>query len=309
VTISVLLDAGAGKEWKYIDHRGNILNRSEGLAAASFVMFRNGLFSSDVSIPHRVNAAGLKAFTLEQFSQGFQISETNTMVGLKDRYHLLKKLGKALEVAPQYFGQEVCRPGNMVDYVLKHTDKKTRKVSIKVIWQAVIEGFELIWPEHASGVRRGDVWAYSPLKRVGQPASDMVPFHKLSQWLTYSLLEPFESLGLEITDTHLLTGLAEYRNGGLFIDFGVLRPRSDTAEKLEYDVGAELMVELRALTVALLDVVAQEMRKKLNKSEKELGLAKVLQGGTWAAGRAIAAIKRPDSKAAPIRVRSNGTVF
>jgi len=135
----------------------------------------------------------------------------------------------------------------------------------------------------------------------------MVPFHKLSQWLTYSLLEPFEELGFEITDTHLLTGLAEYRNGGLFIDFDVLRPRTETV--LEYDVGSELMVELRALTVSLLDLVGAELRKKLGKTEDELPLAKVLQGGTWAAGRAIAAIKRPDTKAAPIRVRSNGTVF
>jgi len=135
----------------------------------------------------------------------------------------------------------------------------------------------------------------------------MVPFHKLSQWLTYSLLEPFEGLGIEVTETHLLTGLAEYRNGGLFIDFDVLRPRVDPV--LEYDVGSELMVELRALTVALLDLVGVEIRKKLRQTEAQLPLAKVLQGGTWAAGRAIAAIKRPDTKAAPIRVRSNGTVF
>jgi len=307
VTVSVLLDAGAGADWKYIDHHGDILNRSEGLAAGSFAMFRNGLFSSDVSLPHRVNAAGLKSLTLDQFRQGFQVSESNEMVGLKDRLQLLKRLGKALESSPQFFGKEVRRPGNIVDYVLKHV--KDNKVSIKVVWKAVIEGFEAIWPEHASGVRRGDVWAYSPLKQVGKPASDMVPFHKLSQWLTYSLLEPFEEYGIQFTELNLLTGLAEYRNGGLFIDFGVLRPRSENADKMEYDVGAELMVELRALTVSLLDLVAVEMRKKLKKTEAELPLAKVLQGGTWAAGRAIAAKKRPDTKAAPIRVRSNGTVF
>ena len=47
---------------------------------------------------------------------------------------------------------------------------------------------------------------------------------KLSQWLTYSLLEPFEWAGVR-------DGLgradrpAEYRNGGLLLDTGVLRPR------------------------------------------------------------------------------------
>jgi len=307
VTVSVLLDAGAGKEWKYVDHKGNILNRSEGLAAATFTMFRNGLFSSDISVPHRVNSSGLKALSLDHFSQGFQVSDSNEMVGVKDRFHLLKRLAKSLDSSPEFFGKEVCRPGNIVDYVLKHV--KDGKVSINVAWKAVIEGFEPIWPEHASGVRRGDVWAYSGLKEIGQPASDLVPFHKLSQWLTYSLLEPFEELGIQFTDLHLLTGLAEYRNGGLFIDIGVLRCRSEHADKMEYDVGAELMVELRALTVCLIDLVALEVRKKLGLTEAQLGLAKVLQGGTWAAGRAIAAEKRPDTKAAPIRVRSNGTVF
>jgi len=276
VTVSVLLDAGTGKNWKYIDHHGHVLNRSEGLAAATFTMFRNGLFSSDVSVPHRVNAAGLKALTYDQFRQGFQENETNEIIGLKDRFQLLKRLGKALESNADFFGKEVRRPGNLVNYVLKHV--KDQKVSVKVAWKCVIEGLESIWPEHASGVRRGDVWAYSPLKQVGQPASDMVPFHKLSQWLTYSLLEPFEEYGIQFTDLNLLTGLPEYRNGGLFIDLGVLRTRAENAESMEYDVGAELMVELRALTVCLLDVVAEAMRKKLGKTEAELPLAKVLQG-------------------------------
>ena len=51
-----------------------------------------------------------------------------------------------------------------------------------------------------------------------------VPFHKLSQWLTYSLLEPFmETLHLTFDGLELLTGLAEYRNGGLFVDFGSVK--------------------------------------------------------------------------------------
>jgi len=103
VTVSVLLDAGTGKNWKYIDHHGHVLNRSEGLAAATFTMFRNGLFSSDVSVPHRVNAAGLKALTYDQFRQGFQENETNEIIGLKDRFQLLKRLGKALESNADFF--------------------------------------------------------------------------------------------------------------------------------------------------------------------------------------------------------------
>jgi hypothetical protein len=205
----------------------------------------------------------------------------------------------------EYFGKELCRPGNMVDYVMKHVVDK--KVSISVLWTAVIYGYESIWPKNMAGVRRGDVWVYNPMKQIGHPGSDLIPFHKLSQWLTYSLLEPFESLGVKFTDMHLMTGLAEYRNGGLFVDMGVLQAKNPMSGHA-YDTGSELVVEWRALTVCLLDKVAEEVRKKKGMTKEELPLAKVLQGGTWAAGRAIAAEKRSD-KSSPIAVRLDGTVF
>jgi len=303
--ISVLLDAGAGSTWKYIDSKGQSQTRSEGLAIASYDMFCDGIFSSDVCVPHRVNSVGLKNLALKTLQKGFQVHpENNPVVGLEGRHGLLKRLGEALEKNPEFFGKEVCRPGNMVDYVLAHV--KDKRVSIKVLWKAVIEGFESIWPRNLSGVRRGDVWTYSPLLKIGVPASDMIPFHKLSQWLTYSLLEPIESLGIKFDDMDLLTGLAEYRNGGLFVDMGVLTPKFNVKKK--FDTGSELIVEWRALTLCLLDELAVRFRKKLNKTKEELPLAKILQGGTWTAGRLIAAKKRED-KSPPIDVISNGTVF
>jgi hypothetical protein len=41
---------------------------------------------------------------------------------------------------------------------------------------------------------------------------------------------------------------------------------------------------------------------------QDLPLAKVLQGGTWAAGRQIAADRRPQGRP-PIQIISDGTVF
>ena len=52
--------------------------------------------------------------------------------------------------------------------------------------------------------------------------SGLVPLHKLSQWLAYSLIEPLQQAGFTVADIDGLTGLAEYRNGGLFLDTGVL---------------------------------------------------------------------------------------
>jgi hypothetical protein len=135
-----------------------------------------------------------------------------------------------------------------------------------------------------------------------------VPLHKLSQWLTYSLIEPLQAAGFTVTDLDGLTGLAEYRNGGLFVDSGVLALRDPNQAAREHDVGAALIVEWRALTVALLDRLASAIRAKLKMDAATLPLAKILEGGTWAAGRAIAQKRRADGSP-PIKVVSDGTVF
>jgi len=122
VTISVFMDAGAGPAWHYIDEAGQRQERSEGLAIASKDMFKDGLFSSDEALPHRVNSIGLKRLTLQQVKKGFQVSEHNPMVGLEGRYGLLQSLAKSLQDHPEYFGAEVHRPGHIVDYVLKYVE-------------------------------------------------------------------------------------------------------------------------------------------------------------------------------------------
>jgi len=308
VTVSVLLDAGSGPVWKYVDTDGSTSSRSEGIAHATLDMFKDGKFSSDIAMPHRCNSFGLKNLVFNDFSHGFQVSTSNPMTGLEGRFKILRRLGRALEAHPEFFGHELPRPGNVIDYVLEHVNKDTHEVSIRVLWRAVIEGLEGIWPNTHTGIRRGDIWAYHALKQPGKVGSDLVPFHKLSQWLTLSLLEPIEHLGVKFTEMHLLTGLAEYRNGGLFVDTGVLSLLKEEAKDMMFDVGAELIVEWRALTICLLDVLAERVRRLLNMTPEQLPLTKILQGGTWAAGRVAAAQKRAGGTP-PINIRSDGSVF
>jgi hypothetical protein len=135
-----------------------------------------------------------------------------------------------------------------------------------------------------------------------------VPLHKLSQWLAYSLIEPLQTAGIDVTDIDGLTGLAEYRNGGLFVDGGVLKFRDPADATREHDVSSPLVVEWRALTVALLDRVAGGLRQRLKLDATSLPLAKVLEGGTWAAGRILARERREDHSP-PVKVISDGTVF
>ena len=105
-----------------------------------------------------------------------------------------------------------------------------------------------------------------------------------------------------------LTGLPEYRNGGLLIDTELLQIKNKNLLLQPQDPGSEAIVEWRALTVALLDELAELIRKQLHKDATSLPLAKILQGGTWEAGRRIAKKTRAQGTP-PIQIISDGTVF
>ena len=309
-TVSVLLDAGAGPKWKYVcPWDGTVSNRSEGLAQASLDMFSDGCFSSDPALKCRVNSVGLANLKLDTLKRGFQVHGDNTVTGLEGRLGLLHRLASALEENPEFFGpMEIFRPGNVVDYVLKNSGKDG-KVSVNVLWTALIRGYMNIWPSSVSkNFRRGDMWVHSKIKNPSVPGSDVVPFHKLTQWLCYSLIEVIESsgLGIKFTDVDQMTALAEYRNGGLLVDLGVLRLRDVRMQTFGVHVGSELVVEWRALTIILMDKIAAALREKFGKPD--MPLTQILEGGTWRAGRKIAFALRSDGSP-PIVVDSDGTVF
>jgi len=307
VMISVLLDAGAGQNWRYISADGSALSASEGLARASLDLFLDGTFSSDSAIKARVNSLALKQVTEESLARGFQVSRANPLVGLAGRTRLLRSLGEALEKSPQYFGEELCRPGNLVDLLLSRAEGN--KVGLEHLWQVCSDGLYSIWPLQPNGILRGDVWAHSKLQVSGKPGSDLVPFHKLTQWLIYSIVDALNvTVGLEVTGLDLLTGLPEYRNGGLFVDTGVLVLKDPSWQSQEVNVGTELVVEWRALTVILLDKLKEDLKKRLHLAAQDLPMGAVLEGGSWHAGRQLAKSMRVDGSA-PIRIRLDGTVF
>jgi hypothetical protein len=153
------------------------------------------------------------------------------------------------------------------------------------------------------GVPLGDCGRHGAVSGDG-----FVPFHKLSQWLVYSLIEPLVAAGFSVTEIGGLTGLAEYRNGGLLIDGGVIVPRDPGLATCPLDPFGEAVVEWRALTVAVLDRVAERVRGLLGVDAASFPLAKVLEGGSWAAGREIAAERRPDG-GPPLKIVSDGTLF
>jgi len=240
-------------------------------------------------------------------------------------------------------------------------------VPLPVLWNVLMTGLAPIWPANRTainGVSLGDAW---PCQAMPQPGASpkvsafpnssyaaawesILPFHKLTQWLTYSLMQPMQQLlKMHFAGTELLTGLPEYRNGGLFVDMGVLNLRKDDLERglQNYNewvqrTGAEgvevapmfepsddVIVEWRGVTVGFLDMLCVEVNKALKPElgGNELTLAQLLEAGSWRVsfippnniprnstnsfqgGREIAEINRPNTKEPPILIESDGTVF
>ena len=286
--------------------------RSEGLGVASFRAFMEGLFSAQADDRYRADAATLKLFDATTLRSVFQVSNRNPMVGLEGRAGLIARLGSALaEDAHRHGGS--ARPCRVVERVTQ--DFTRREVDAAELLRELLRAFAPIWTSGSSvrGLVAGDVW---PHRWAGGDTGDgrsdplttgWVPFHKLSQWLAYSLLEPLQWAGITVTGLDALTGLPEYRNGGLLLDAGVIVPRAPRDLEQPRKPGDELVIEWRALTVTLLDELAERVRERLGKTAAELPLACVLEGGTWSAGREIAAERR--GGAPPLQIDSDGTVF
>jgi len=290
---SVLLDAGAGARWSYVEREtGGRYARSEGLGVASFRAFMAGTFSSTPGDPCRVDARSLAAIDGTALARVFQAGDANPLVGLDGRAALLRRLAAAVGDRPS---------SPFVPLLDRHGD-----VAASEILAVLLERTGTIWPNGLvlEGVSLGDVWPHPQAGGRGASAG-YVPFHKLSQWLAYSLFEPFERAGRRVVERDALTALPEYRNGGLLLDTGVLALRDPADATRRHAVGSELVVEWRALTVALADELAGHVRSRLGRPD--LPLACILEGGTWAAGRETAARLRGGEP--PLSIESDGTVF
>lgn len=170
-----------------------------------------------------------------------------------------------------------------------------------------MDGLAPIWPDtrtQVDGISIGDAWPCSSMPSDPRnPCANIVPFHKLTQWLCYSLMVPMTKLmHVHFAGVELLTGLPEYRNGGLLIDTGLLTLKPEDAKRglHQYQVNAmkegqpnvevvplfaaddDLIVEWRALTVGFLDELLVEVNSLLGlRNNDKLNLAQMLEAGTW----------------------------
>lgn len=335
LVIACLMDMKPCQTYCYTEHStGRVFKRKDGIAIAMLDLFLSGAFSTDPSIPHRVDSEGLVNFSLETLRNGLQFNENNSFVGIEERLEILNHLGHVLNTRKDYFGNENQRPGNMMDYLLSHPSTiKTKKgplISIETIWPVVQEMGELWSAEEGIGGTPGlgDVW---PCPAISNNKDDnLVSFHKLSQWIIYSIIEPMEKLlGATIEGDDLLTPLPDYCNGGFLIDTGFLtlkpvdndrgiknyhansllpyQPKVEVAPM--FDMSDPVVTEWRALTVAYLDLVCERVRQSFGLSKKLLSLSQLVQGGTWSAGRELAEISRPNTHEPPIVIKIDKRVI
>lgn len=286
-------------------------SRSEGLGVATFRAFVGGAFSSEAADPLRADAAVLKQVDAATLRAVFQAGASNPLPGLEGRAGLISRLGEALQAESARDHTEP-RPALVFDR-LTDGGKRT-SVSASELLMALLRTLAPVWRSGSvvMGIPAGDVWPHRWAGGdTGEGGSDRasagwVPLHRLAQWLAYSLIEPLQWAGVAVIGLESLTGLAEFRNGGLLLDTGVIAPRSNRDLERRWKPADELVVEWRALTVTLLDELAVLLRQRLHASAEQLPLACVLEG-TWAAGRELALELR--GGAPPINVESDGALL
>ena len=197
------------------------------------------------------------------------------------------------------------------DYLLSHPSTLASSIPIvplPTLWDVLMDGLSPIWPSSRvsiGGVSLGDAWPLSSMPQTPQSQAweRIVPFHKLTQWLAYSLMAPMNKLlHIHFAGSDLLTGLPEYRNGGLFVDTGLLTLKENDKQRglQAYKENAtikgqpsmevvplfaaddDVIVEWRAVTVGFLDAILEEVNAQLGLFAKDgLTLAQLLEAGTW----------------------------
>ena len=191
-------------------------------------------------------------------------------------------------------------------------------VVLPVLWNILMTGLSSVWPVSRTainGVPLGDAWPCSAMPQSGgspisafpsshAPWEAILPLHKLTQYLTYSLMQPMQSLlKIHFAGAELLTGLPDYRNGGLFVDLGVLSLKKHDMERglhyyTEYikrtglkgvevapafEPNDDVVVEWRGVTVGLLDRLLIDVNRALGNELHggEMTMAQLLEAGSW----------------------------
>ncbi len=269
---------------------------------ASLRAMQEGLFSADPRKPWRADAAALASLSAARLGEAFQHGPQNP---------LARAGGQGLAAAPPRRRRRgparTCsarRPGSAIS-----TISGSRSATIcraPEMLRLLLHAFGPIWPGRLllGGVPLGDCGRHRAVPGDGIRA--------------VSQAQPMARLFADRAARRCRVHRHRHRRAdrprripqrrSVHRHRGHRRRATPSCRADALDPFAEEIVEWRALTIALLDRLAEQVRQLLGVAPSAFPLARVLEGGSWAAGREIAAERRPDG-APPLLIASDGTVF
>jgi hypothetical protein len=272
-------------DWRYEDRMTEtVVTGTHASALAAFHMFASGSFSSEMSDAYRVDAEALVRMDLVELAAGLQWDDVEEADYLKAMQRHLKRLGEALALRPDLFGEgEATRPGLLAVQLARDCDGA---IDAGQVLDRILEALAPVWE---GGATSGDIWLGDSFVHSGLPGNDIhavVPFHLAAQQMVYSLVEPFAWAGFEVAGLDKLTGPADLAHAALFVHSGVLtiRGKGDT---LSPEAVRDRMIEIRALTLALTDRLAERLASGLGMTLDQVPFTCLLEGGTSRAGNRL----------------------
>ena len=129
--VSVLLDAGAGPDWRYVEAATRTaLHPLRGPGRGELArLHRRAVLQRPGRIRCRSTPPACAAWTPTGWPTAFQVGPSNPLVGLDGRVQLLRRLGEALAAQPEVFGTHG-RPGGLFDVlVARHAGLRWRRTT------------------------------------------------------------------------------------------------------------------------------------------------------------------------------------
>ena len=199
--VSVLLDAGAGPDWFYLEAAsGERFARSEGLAVASFDMFAAGLFSARPGEPLRADASRARVPAGGRGCGRLSGRRAESDGRPRRPGRPAPAAGPGRRGDPGRVRPRTTRRGRAVCSTTSPRRSRAASCRAEAILSALLEHLGPIWPGRIAlgGVDLGDTWRHPGLV-TEDATTGLLPFHKLSQWLAYSLIEPLQAAGVGVS--------------------------------------------------------------------------------------------------------------
>ncbi|WP_321499540.1 DUF1688 family protein [Breoghania sp.] len=268
---------------------------ADGLAIASLSMIASGLFSGQPLDPLRADAGQLVRVSEDEIAAGLQIDPDNPAMDCAPLARVLRRLGEAVGLRDDVFAQkDDPRPGGVFDLLFE--EGLEGALGASRVMELLCDGLAIVQVGGPAlgGIPLGDTATHPSLRGEGieEGTETFMPFHARLQRLVPDLVEPLVWAGVEISGLEDLTINSDAPAAALLLDAGVVTLCDGPPQGGVIALDAPQAVELRAVTVALFDRLAEKLRLRFEVRAEEMPLAGLLEGAIRHAAGKIALEKR-----------------